>query len=59
MLFRSREELNLHIDDFGANEKLRYPVRNYHRLVVDYAGKMGIDSLVQARGTFDARKWRE
>ncbi len=58
-MHRLREELNLHIDDFGANEKLRHPVRNYHRLVVDYAGKMGIDSLVQARGTFDARKWRE
>ena len=34
------EELKLMIDDFGADQKLKSLVRNYHGLAVDYFGKL-------------------
>ncbi len=56
---RLRRELNLRIDDFGKREKLRSAIRNYHKLALDYAGKMGYESTVQTRCIFNGRKWRE
>ena len=56
---RLRQELNLRIDDFGEVETLRSSVRNYHKLALDYAGKMGFESTVQTRNVFSGRKWRE
>ena len=54
---RLRRELKLHIDDFGQNPVLRTAVRSHHTLVLDYAGKMGFDSVVQTREIFDGRPW--
>ncbi len=55
---RLRLELNLRIDDFGEDEELRVAVRNYHRLVRDYAAKRRFDSVLQTREVFDGRQWR-
>jgi len=47
-----REELNLRIDDFGANQELNFAIRSYHRLLVDYMGKMGASCAVHTRSEF-------
>ena len=36
-----REQVGLKIDDFGQDVKLNESVRQYHRLLLDYMGKMG------------------
>ena len=36
-----RHDLNLQIEDFGAKLKLREAIRSYHRLLVDYMGRVG------------------
>ncbi len=54
-----RRELKLHIDDFGESQPLRIAVRNYHKLVTDYALNMRFDSLVQTREIVDGRRWGE
>ncbi len=46
---RLRRELNLKIDDFGANQKLNQTVREYHTLLVDYMAKMRHASALQTK----------
>jgi len=36
-----REQVGLKIDDFGQDPKLNESIRQYHRLLLDYMGKMG------------------
>lgn len=46
---RLRRELNLKIDDFGSNQKLNHPMRQYHTLLVDYMTKMRQFRALQTR----------
>jgi hypothetical protein len=47
-----RREINLQIEDFGANVKLSEPIRSYHRLLVDYMGRRGHKVSVHVKGSF-------
>lgn len=42
-------ELNLKIDNFGANKPLSASIREYHTLLIDYMRKMGHASAVHTR----------
>ncbi|MCH7859357.1 MAG: serine dehydrogenasease [Candidatus Marinimicrobia bacterium] len=48
-----RTELNLKIDDFGGNNTLNDAVRSYHGLLLDYIGKLGVDSFIHTRISFE------
>lgn len=53
---RLRRELKLHIDDFGKNKNIRILVRDYHKLALDYALKMGFDIIIQSKNAFEGRR---
>jgi len=44
-----RQELNLRIDDFGANPKLASLVSRYFSLVVDYFVRNGLTHFAHSR----------
>ena len=46
------KDLNLKVDDFGANEALRRIIRDYHTLLEDYQGKMGHQGVVHTAGNY-------
>lgn len=48
-----RRDLKLRIDDFGKNDELNKIVREYHRLLTDYMGKMRQYSMVQTRESYE------
>jgi hypothetical protein len=47
-----RRDLNLKIDDFGQDATLNKAVRQYHRLLQDYMGKMGQTSVIHTRQAY-------
>jgi serine dehydrogenase proteinase len=53
-----KKELNLRIDDFGIRPALNDAVREYHRLLADYMGKMGHESVIHCRLDFEPLRWR-
>ena len=46
------KELNLQIEDFGANEPLNAKIRAYYRLLVDYMLRRGHGSVVHTRALY-------
>jgi len=50
---RLRRDLNLKIDDFGVNAALNDPIRNYHKLLSDYMGKMGQTAAIHTVNGFE------
>ncbi len=46
------DDLKLRIDDFGKDEDVLQAVRGYHKLLIDYVGKMGFRSVVHSRHAF-------
>jgi hypothetical protein len=48
------KDLNLKVDNFGANEALRRIIRDYHTLLEDYQGKMGHRGVVHTTGNYRA-----
>ncbi len=53
-----KRDLKLKIDDFGAKKELRQDVRAYHKLLLDYMGRMGQTSVVHTRNSYEALNWR-
>lgn len=53
-----KRELKLKIDDFGANKVLSGHVREYHKLLLDYLGRISQTSVVQTRDEFQPVPWR-
>lgn len=49
---RLRKILNLKIDDFGSDDKIRTFVRIYHKLLTDFMVKMRYQSVVHTKGSF-------
>lgn len=47
-----RKDLNLKIDDFGADAELSRSVREYYQFLVDYMGKIGAFGAVHATGVW-------
>jgi hypothetical protein len=48
-----RRELNLLVDDFGAIPLLNEAIRNYHRLLSDYMGKLAQSIVVHTRESYE------
>jgi hypothetical protein len=48
-----RRELNLLVDDFGTIPSLKEAIRNYHRLLSDYMGKMSQLIVVHTREAYE------
>jgi hypothetical protein len=53
-----KRDLKLKIDDFGAKSDVRQHVRAYHKLLLDYMGRMGQTSIVHTRDTYEELNWR-
>ena len=51
-----RRELNLKVDDFGADGLLNEAVQKYHRLLSDYMGKMGQQIVIHTREGYESLK---
>ena len=49
-----RNDLNLHIDDFGEDKSTSAAIRDYHELLQDYLSKRGITMAIHADGIFGA-----
>jgi hypothetical protein len=47
-----RRDLNLLVDDFGANKPLREAIKAYYDLLDDYKDKRGDKGVIHARGTY-------
>ena len=47
-----RRELNVLIDDFGADAELSRNVREYHEFLTDYMAKIGVFGVVHTSGVF-------
>ncbi|MCC6464547.1 MAG: serine dehydrogenasease [Planctomycetes bacterium] len=47
-------EVNLRIDDFGSDASKREAIRDYHRFLADYMGKLGALRVVHTSGRFGA-----
>lgn len=45
-----REEVNLIIDDFGADQKLDSSIKCYYRLLKNYIAKVGLSAVLHVRG---------
>lgn len=48
----ARRELELKIEDFGADPDLNGKIHAYYRLLMDYSGKLGHAGLVHRRGRY-------
>lgn len=44
------EDINLLIDDFGADQKLDSSIKCYYRLLKDYVPKIGLAAVLHVRG---------
>jgi len=53
-----KRDMKLKIDDFGKNKKLNADVRDYHKLLLAYLGRLGQMSVVHTRGGFEPLPWR-
>jgi hypothetical protein len=53
-----RRELNIKIDDFGANAEMSKTVRAYHGLLFDYLARLGQESVIHTRVQFEPVRWR-
>jgi hypothetical protein len=53
-----KRDLKLKIDDFGSKKKLNQDVREYHRLLFDYLGRLGQISVIHTRDSFAPIPWR-
>jgi membrane-bound ClpP family serine protease len=47
-----REELNIQIEDFGANPDLSQKILTYHRFLVDYMAKLGDSCVLHTNGRY-------
>ena len=47
-----QDELNLIIDDFGANPARREAVQDYHELLVDYMNTCNVSSVIHVKGRY-------
>ncbi len=45
-------EINLKIDDFGADRELNDAIRGYHQLFDDYSAKRGVIAAFHVDGKF-------
>jgi len=45
-------DLNLKITDFGDSERKKTLIHEYHRLLVDYMGRMGSWGVIHVRGSY-------
>jgi hypothetical protein len=46
-----RKEMNLKIDDFGADPKLSSAIKDYFIFLTDYMGKIGVYWIVHTCGS--------
>lgn len=53
-----RRELKLKIDDFGSDKELTAKIREYHKLLFDYLGRLGQTSVLHTRNSLEALRWR-
>lgn len=51
------QELNLQIDDFGADKALADAVKSYYRLVIDYAARLGQRTVVHRPSFYRGFPW--
>ncbi len=47
-----QQDLKLKIDDFGADKEILRNIRNYHKLLADYMGKMRFRSILHSNNSF-------
>ena len=50
-------DLNLRIDDFGANTRISVVLRSYYRLVIDYAARQNHHTAVHRPGFYRGFPW--
>ena len=53
-----RRELNIKIDDFGADTEMTKVIREYHGLLFDYVARLGQESVIHTRAQFEPVMWR-
>lgn len=47
-----RCDLKLQIEDFGAKLKISEAIRSYHRLLIDYMGRVGHRAAVHTQESY-------